>query len=94
MAPKTSARSGYHKTSLGPQHPTISPLTFALNIVKLLLLLQFSRDISVSVAMSYGLEGRGLISDKGKRFFSSQSASYPVGTGGSFIGNKVVGESS
>jgi hypothetical protein len=49
-----------------------------------------SRDSSVGIATSYGLDDRSFIHDGGKRFFSTPqspdllSGSYPMHTGGPF----------
>jgi hypothetical protein len=52
-----------------------------------------SRVNSVGMATDYGLDGRGLIPGRGKRFFSSPQCpgSYPIGTGASFPKGKAVG---
>jgi hypothetical protein len=59
-----------------------------------------SRDSSVGIATSYGLDGRGSIPGTGKRFFSMppfqtcfgvQPAFSPIGTwGGVFPGGKAA----
>jgi hypothetical protein len=58
-----------------------------------------SRYNSVGIATGYELEGRGSILDRGKIFFlfhsvqtgsGSPPASYPMGTGGSFRGDKAA----
>jgi hypothetical protein len=58
-----------------------------------------SRDISIGTATSYGLDGRGSMSGRGKRFYflhtvqtvtTLHPASYPVGTEVSFPGDKVA----
>jgi hypothetical protein len=51
-------------------------------------------DNLVGIATGYGLDGRGSIPGRGKRFFSTASmlahpASYPVGNGGSFPNGKT-----
>jgi hypothetical protein len=59
-----------------------------------------SRDNSVDTAMGYGLDGRGSIPERGKRFFLLHSvqtgsganpASYPMVIAGSFPGVKRWG---
>jgi hypothetical protein len=59
------------------------------------LILDFITDSSVGIAMGYGLDGRSLIPGRGKIFLSSSSgdhpASYPMGTGDFFPGDKVTG---
>jgi hypothetical protein len=51
-------------------------------------------DISVGIATGYGPDGRGLIPDRGKRFFSTPQRPnrpfYPMGTGGSFPGGEAA----
>jgi hypothetical protein len=58
------------------------------------------RNSSVGVATGYGLEDRGSIPGRGKRFFSTakrpdplwgHSASSPMGTGNRFPGGKAAG---
>jgi hypothetical protein len=57
-----------------------------------------SRGSSGSIVSDYGLDNRGSIPDRGRRFFSSpyvqtgsgaHPASYPMGTGGPFPGGKA-----
>jgi hypothetical protein len=60
-----------------------------------------SRDSSVGIATVSGLDGRGSIPERGKRFCllrvvqtgsEAYPVSYPMGTWGSFPGGKAVGE--
>jgi hypothetical protein len=51
-------------------------------------------DNSVGIATAYGLDGRGSIPARGKRFFSialllAHPTSYPMGNGGSFPDGKT-----
>jgi hypothetical protein len=73
-----------------------------LNNIEAVLYPNGSRDSAVGIATGYGLDdqGVGVRVPVGPRFFSSYAvqtgsgaypASYPVGTRGSFLGNKAAG---
>jgi hypothetical protein len=72
-----------------------------LSLIKMCTNLYYrSRDSSVSVPTGYWLDGQGSIPSKGKIVSllhniqagsGAQPASYPMGTGGDFLGTKLLG---
>jgi hypothetical protein len=68
------------------------------NLTPVIKQMQGSRDSSVGIATGYGLDGQGLIPGRDVSLLHSvqtgsgaHPASYPMGTGGSFPGDKAAG---
>jgi hypothetical protein len=93
-------------SKLIPFHPrlgwiAVRLLNLANIFLLLLLLLLLSRDSSVCIATSYGLDCWGSITGRGKKFFSTPRRPdwlrgpprfHTMGTGSSFSGSKAAGE--